>query len=152
MTFNSGEARGELLEAIAEAIDEIAFALASLGAAYEQLDEASADRLEEELFGPVQTAYGRAKRTHGEFADRHGLEGRPFELGSPGTPSTRAKGHIESAVNAIGAADGHLATAQDSPTYPEVGDVELRAGLSGVRELLGEVRGSARELTRGLGR
>ena len=152
MAYNSSDARGELLEGIAEAIDEIGFALASLGAAYEQLDEASADRLEEELFGPVQTAYGRAKRTHTEFADRHRLESRQFELGSPGAPSVRAKGHIDSAVDAIGAADGALATVQDSPAFPEVGDVELRAGLSGVRELLGVVRGNARELTRGLGR
>jgi len=152
MAYDSSEARTGLLQALAEAIDEIGFALASLGAAHEQLDEASADRLEEELFGPVQTAYGRAKRTHTEFATRHGLESRQFQLGSPGAPSVRAKGHIEDAVNAIGAADGHLATAQDSPTFPEVGDVELRAGLSEVRELLGVVRGNARELTRGLGR
>jgi hypothetical protein len=34
----------------------------------------------------------------------------------------------------------------------EVGDAELRAGLQEVRELLGEVRGRARELVRTLGR
>ena len=152
MAYDSSEARRDLLEGIAEAIDEIGFALASLGAAYEQLDEASADRLEEEIFGPVQTAYGRAKRTHKEFADRHGLVSRAFQLGSPGAPSVRARGHIDSAVDAIGTADGHLAAAQDSPTFPEVGDVELRAGLSAVRELLGRVRGNAREFIRGLGR
>ncbi len=152
MTFTSAEARQELSDSVADAIDEIGGALASLGAAYEQLDDASADRLEEQLFGPVQTAYGRAKRTYAGFAGRHGLSTRTFELGSPGPPSVRAKGHIDNAVEAIGAADGALATVQDSPAFPEVGDVELRAGLSETRELLGEVRGSARDLTRGLGR
>ncbi len=34
----------------------------------------------------------------------------------------------------------------------EVGDTELRAGLQEVRELLGAVRGHARELVRVLGR
>ncbi len=152
MAYDSAEARRELLDALAEAIGEIGFALASLGAAYEQLDEALADRLEEELFGPIQTAYGRAKRAYSEFAGRHGLSTRSFELGSPGAPSVRAKGHIDSAVDAIGAADGALAAVQDTPSFPEVGDPELRAGLSGVRQLLGEVRGHARELMRGLGR
>ena len=52
-----------------------AIALAALGAAYEQLDEHNADRLEAELFGPVQRAYGRAKSTHAQFADRDGLRG-----------------------------------------------------------------------------
>lgn len=152
MTFNSAEARQELSDAVAGAIDEIGFALASLGAAYEQLDEASADRLEENLFGPVQAAYGQAKRTHAEFATRHGLSARAFELGSAGAPSVRAKGHIDSAVEAVEAADGALATVQDSPSFPEMGDVQLRAGLSGVRALLGEVRGNARLFTRSLGR
>jgi len=58
MAYTTVEGRQELLETLAEAIDEIGFALASLGAAYEQLDEPTADRLEEELFGPVQVAYG----------------------------------------------------------------------------------------------
>ena len=34
----------------------------------------------------------------------------------------------------------------------EVGDAELRAGLAEVRELLGDLRARARELTRTLGR
>ena len=58
MAYVTREAREELLETIAEAIGEIGTALAALGAAYEQLDERTADRLEEELFRPVQVAYG----------------------------------------------------------------------------------------------
>jgi hypothetical protein len=53
----TNEARQDLLDGIADAIDEIG---AALGAAYEQLDEHTADRLEAELFRPVQVAYGRA--------------------------------------------------------------------------------------------
>ncbi len=43
--------------------------VAWLGSAYEQLDDQQADRLEEQLFRPVQRAYGRAKRTHAQFGD-----------------------------------------------------------------------------------
>lgn len=152
MAFTNVEARQELLDSLAEAIDEIAVALAALGAAYEQLDEQTADRLEEALFRPVQLAYGRAKRTHEQFAARHGLPGATFEPRSPGPPSTRAKGFIDEAVEAAGQGDRHLAALQDSPMLVEVGDVELRAGVSEVRELLGSVTARARELLRTLGR
>src|SRR5919201_1472881 len=92
------EARQQLLDSLAEATDEIGFALVSLGAAYEQLDEARADEVEEELFRPVQLAYGRGRRVHGDFAKRHGLPAREFTQRSPGLPSTRAHGFIENAV------------------------------------------------------
>ena len=73
MAYTSAEGRQELLDAFAEAIEHIGIALADLGAAYELLDERNGDRLEEELFGPVQRAYGRAKSTYAQFADRHGM-------------------------------------------------------------------------------
>ena len=41
---------------------------------------------------------------------------------------------------------------QDSSLWAEVGDVELRAAITEVRELLGDVRQRARELERTLGR
>jgi hypothetical protein len=152
MTYESGEARQGLLETVAEAIDEIGFALASLGAAYEQLDEYSADKLEAELFGPTQTAYGRAKRAYAEFATRHGLTTRTFEPQEAGLPSTRAKGFVENAVEAAGTADSALAGLQDSEVWVEMGDQELRAGLAEVRDLIGGLRGRAREFLRTLGR
>ena len=152
MTITTAEARQQLLDALAESIDEIGLALASLGAAYEQLDQDTAERLEEELFRPVQAAYGRAKRTHAEFADRHGLPGGTFESRAPGLPSTRAKGFIDNAVEAAGRADRTLAGLQDSPLPVEVGDVALRAELTEVRELIGGVSRQARELLRTLGR
>jgi len=152
MALSAVEARRQLLDTVAEAIEEIGFALASLGAAYEQLDDDTAERLEEELFRPVQAAYGRAQRTHADFAGRHGLASATFESRPPGLPSTRAKGFIDNAVEAAGRADRILAGLQDSPLPVDVGDVELRAGLSEVRVLLGCVGPRARELVRRLGR
>src|SRR5918998_1503443 len=102
MAYITAEARQDLLDTVADAIDELAVALAALGAAYEQLDEQTADRLEERLFRPVQVAYGRAQRTHTGFAERHGLPTAAFEAGSAGLPSTRARGFIDEAVEAAG--------------------------------------------------
>ena len=152
MAYTTVEARQELLDTVAEAIDDLGIALASLGAAYEQLDEPTADRLEDELFGPVQVAYGRAKRTHAAFAGRHELTTRTFEAPSPGLPSTGAKGFIDAAVDAAGAADSLLAALQDSMLPVEVGDAELRAGLAEVRELLGALPERARRLISRFGR
>ncbi len=152
MTYTNAQARQQLLDTIAQATEEIGVALASLGEAYEQLDEGSADTLEQELFRPVQLAYGRAQRTHAEFADRHDLSGRTFQPASPGHPSQGVKGFLESAVDAVGRADGELATLQDSMLPIEVGDAELRAGLEEVRTLIGDVRKRARELVRTFGR
>ena len=137
---------------MADAIDEIAAALAALGEAYEQLGTMPADRLEEELFRPVQAAYGRAKQTHAGFAQRHGLPARAFAPAIPGRPSTGIRGFIDSAVDSVAEADAELSELQDSMMPVEVGDAELRAGLSEVRDLLGDVRGRAREFVRTLGR
>jgi hypothetical protein len=152
MAQTTVEARQQLLDTLAEAIGEIGFALASLGAAYEQLDVHHAGELEEQLFRPVQLAYGRARRTHAEFAARHGLTGRNFESSSPGLPSIGAKGFIDNAVVAVGKADNALAGLQDSLLPVEVGDPELRAGLAELRELVGNVAQRAREVVRTIGR
>lgn len=152
MAYTSAEARQELLDSFAGAIEQIGFALSDLGAAYEQLDERNADRLEAELFRPVQLAYGRAKSTYAQFADRHGMTSRTFEAPAPGIPSTGVKGFIDNAVSAVSAADGALSALQDSSLPSEVGDVELRAALTDIRELLGGVRQRAREIERTLGR
>lgn len=152
MTYTNLEARQELNDVLASVVDEIGVALASLGEAYEQLDEQSGDRLEAELFRPVQVAYGRAKSTHAEFARRYGLAEREFEQATPGAPSAGAKGFVESAVEAVAGAEQTLATLQDSMLPVDVGDQQLRAGLTEVRELLGGVRGAARDLVRTIGR
>jgi hypothetical protein len=152
MAYTSAEGRQELLEGFAEAIEDIGHALAALGAAYEQLDERNADRLEDELFGPVQRAYGRAKTAYTQFAGRHGMPSRSFATPAPGIPSTDAKGFIDSAVADVAAADAVLSELQDSSLPTEVGDVELRAALTDVRSGLAGMRQRARELERTLGR
>jgi hypothetical protein len=152
MAYTSAEARQDLLDAFADAIEHIGVALADLGAAYELLDERNGDRLEAELFGPVQRAYGRAKSTYTQFAERHGMSGRTFETPTPGLPSTGAKGLIDNAVGSVAQANSALSGRQDSSLPTEVGDQELRAALSEVRELLDGVRQRAREIERTLGR
>jgi hypothetical protein len=152
MAYSNAEARRQLLDALAEAIEDIGLALACLGEAYEQVDEASGDRLEELLFRPVQAGYGRAQRTYSEFAERHGLPHRTFGPRSAGLASQGAKALIERAVDAAGRAGQSIAALQDSMLPVEFGDAELRAGLSEVRVLLDDVRARARELLRTLGR
>ena len=152
MAYTTADARQQLLDALAEATDQIAFALASVAEAYEQLDEQSADKLEQELFRPVQMAYGRAKRTHAEFASRHRLPAQLFEPAVPGPPSHGVKGFLSSAVEAVGSADRAIATLQDSMLPIEIGDPELRAGLEDVRRLIAGLPEQARQFLRTLGR
>jgi hypothetical protein len=152
VTSPDAEARQQMLDALAAAADDLAFALAALGAAYDELDDFAADRLEEDLFRPVQGAYGRARRTHAEFAARRGLPPHTFEPGSPGVRSVGVRGRIDAAVDAVREADARLAELQDSMMPVEYGDAELRAGLAETRELLGDLPGRARELVRTLGR
>jgi hypothetical protein len=100
----------------------------------------------------VQMAYGRAKRTHTEFARRHGLRAAALEPQPTGLPSQGAAGFIARAVDAVGVADRTLAGLQDSMLPVEAGDEELRAGLRAAREPLGGLPGKARGFLRGLGR
>lgn len=152
MTYTTVEGRQKVLDDLAVATDQVAEALAALGEAYEQLDDQTADVLEEELFRPVQLAYGRAKRTHADFAGRSGLAGRSFNAHSPGPQSQSVQALIDRAVVAAAEADQAIAELQDSMLPIEVGDPELRAGLVGVREALGSVPLRARELLRTVGR
>ena len=152
MAQTTAEARQEILDAIAGATYEIGTALALLSEAYERLDEQSADRLEQDLFQPVQTAYGRARRTHSEFAARSGLPSQVFEPASTPPPSQSVRDLLTGTVEAAAKADTTLATLQDSMAPVEFGDPELRAGLSEVRRLLGDVQARAHELMRTVGR
>ena len=152
MAYDTAQARQELLDDVAAATDDIGLALAAVGAAFEQLDDYNADKLEQELFRPIQMAYGRAQRTHNEFAERHGLPTRTFDAASAGLPSQGVKGFLERALEAVGEADSVLAELQDSMMPVEVGDPELRAGLAEVRELVGGLRVQTREFLRTFGR
>jgi len=152
MAQSTAEARQQLLDALATATDDLARALAALGAAYEQLDERQADRLEAELFQPLQRAYGRARRTHTDFAGRHGLQAREFGTPSPGPPSTGVKGFIETAVDAVRSAENELVALQDSLMPIEVGDADLRTGLTETRALIDGMSQRARDIVRTFGR
>jgi class 3 adenylate cyclase len=152
MAYTTSEARQELLDTVAQAVNELGFASACLAEAYERLDQYNGDRLEAECFRPVQLAYGRAKRTHSEFAVRHGFAAATFEPQPTGLVSQGAASFVARAVEAVGAADRTLADLQDSMLPVEAGDEELRAGIKAVREPLGGLPGSARDFLRGLGR
>jgi hypothetical protein len=152
MAYTTSEARQELLDTLAEATDALGFALACLAEAYEKLDAHNADRLEEEMFHPVQVAYGRAKATHAGFASRHRLPGRTFEQQPAGVSPRGAAGFVDQAVEAVSEADRTLAGLQDSMLPVEAGDPELRAGLTAVRERVRGLPGTAREWLRTLGR
>src|ERR1700754_3320578 len=152
MTYITAEARQQLLDDLALAVDELGMALALLGAAYELLDERTADRMEAELFRGVQTAYGRAQRTHASFAARYSLPGRTFTQPSAGLPSQGARTFLERAGEAISESDNALVELQDSMLPVEVGAPELRAGLAEIRSLVGDLQGRANQFVRTFGR
>jgi hypothetical protein len=152
LAYSAADAREQILDEITVAIEAIGLAIGALGDAYEALDEHLGDRLEAELFRPAQAAYGRAQRTHAEFAARHGLPGEHFEPTAAGRPSQGVKGFLDTAVGAISQADGALSSLQDSMLPVEVGDAELRAGLSEVRRTLADLPSRARQLARVIGR
>ena len=152
MPYTTSDARAGLLDTVAGAIERLGLSLATLGEAYEQLDEQTAERLEEKLFRPVQVAYGRAQRTYAGFAQRHQLPARTFAPAPAPAPSAGVRGLVESATAQAAAAGAALAELQDSLAPVEVGDAELRDGLREVRELLGQLNAHSREFIRTLGR
>jgi hypothetical protein len=152
MSFSAADGRAQLLAELERATNAIGVALTSLGDAYEWLDEGTADRMESELFRPAQAAYGRAQRTHSAFSERHRRAPVTFGPGGHTGHPGDARGALERAAGGLGEADTVLATLQDSMLPVEVGDPELRAGLSAVRELIAPLPGRVRGLLRTLGR
>ena len=152
MGITTGEAKEEILEDLANAIEQIALAAGRLGDAYELLPSSAADRLETELFRPTQKALGRSKRAHAHFAEQSGIAPRSFEPPAAGARSQGVKGFLEQALTAAADGERRIAALQDSALPTEFGDPELRAGLSEVRALLATVPGAAREFLRTLGR
>ena len=152
MTYNAAEARRELLDTVAEAVEQIAIALGALGDAYEQLDDDSGDRLEAAIFRPVQSAFAVAKRTYSGFAARHGLEGRVFAGAPEGAVSHDVRVIVGRAIDAAAEADLILSELQDSLAPVEVGDAELRAGLAEVRRTLGDVSAKGHDFVSRIGR
>jgi hypothetical protein len=151
VTYASTEARQELLSEVALAIEELSRSIAAVGEAYDALDERMADRLEEELFRPLQGTYAVATRTYTGFASRCGLVARSFPPAPVPAPHG-VRSLVEDAVDTASHADQILADLQDSLAPVEVGDPELRAGLADVRRRLGEIPARADGLIRVLGR
>jgi hypothetical protein len=152
MAYITAEARQELLDTVGEATEELGVALGALGDAYEQLDERSAETLEEQLFRPAQAAYARAKRTHTDFAARHGLPAGAIKPPPVGLPSTGVKGFVEAAAEALERAESILVELQDSMSPVEVGDPEVRAGIADVRAMLAELAGRPERFVSRFGR
>jgi hypothetical protein len=152
MAITTLEARTQILDDLAAALDQLGLAVACLSEAFEQLAVDAADRLEADLYRPVQRAYGRGKRTHAQFAERFGLPGDTFEPPSPGVSSQGVKTLVERTAAAVEDADRRIAELQDSMLPIESGDAELRTGLTEVRELLEKVPSAARQFLRTLGR
>jgi hypothetical protein len=145
-------AREQILDEIAGATVQIGFAVGCLGAAYEVLDEATADRLETELFRPAQRALARAKRASSSFAGRYGLTAPSREAPSPGLASQGVRVFVERAITAATEASRRIAELQDSMLPIEAGDAELRAALAETRELVDGLPSPARAFLNTLGR
>ena len=109
--------------------------------------------MEDALFRPVQTALGRAKRTHTGFAERHGLTATLQAEQTTGVPpSAGARGYLDRAAETVAEAELILSELQDSMMPVEVGDAELRAGLADVRGAIGPIDDATHEFMRTLGR
>jgi hypothetical protein len=152
VTQSTTDARRQLLDVLAGAAEHLNVALGLLGAAYEQLDERAAERLESDLFGPVQHAYGRLRRTHAEFAARHALPSREFPPAPEAAPGHSLHELLEDTVVQVAEADDELGSLQDTMLPVEVGDRELRDGISESRSRIALVPESTRRLLRTFGR
>jgi hypothetical protein len=152
VTQSTTDARREMLDVLAGAAERLNAALGLLGAAYEQLDERTGEQLEEGLFGPVQRAYGRLRRTHTEFAARHGLSPRDFPPAPQAAPGHSVHELLEDASVETAEADHELGTLQDTMLPVEVGDRELRDGIAETRSRIAPVPDATRRLLRTFGR
>ena len=152
MSQSTTDARQSLLDVLAAVAERLSLVLALLGAAYELLDERAAEQLETDLFGPAQHAYGRLRRTHIEFAARHGLPPRDFPPAPDVGPSRNLQELIADTTAEVAAADAELGALQDTMLPVEVGDRELRDGIAETRSRIASVPEAARRLLRIFGR
>ena len=151
MSYTTESGRTQILADGADAAEQLGTALAALGDVYDQLDDHTADQMENVLFRPLQGALGVLRRTLSEFADRSGLAAPPVASPSVSLPA-EPRLVLERVADAAQAADDTIAELQDSLLPVEVGDEALRAGLSRARTLIGSVPGAADQLVRTFGR
>jgi hypothetical protein len=153
VTYDPAQARRALVDELLDAAAEISTAIAYASAAHERLDDTSADRLEAQVFAPLQKALGTLRRAAGGFAARHGDPAASSSAPPPEPhPSQGVAALLEGCGAAARTADEHLGALQDSLVLVELGDADLRAGVSDARRRLGEVPTALRAFTRTLGR
>jgi len=152
VSYSTSDARKSLLGEVAASIEALARAFALFGVAYELVDEAMGDRLEEQLYGPTQKAYAALRRTHAAYAARYALEPRSFEPPDPSGGRADAREVIDRAVEALEQADAILVEIQDSGLGVEAGDRESRAAVSDVRRQIDPLPARAETLLSLLGR
>lgn len=151
MSYTSDSGRRQIIDDCVVGANLLSDALAALGEAYELLDDHTAEHMEESVFKPTQAALGQLKRTLGDFAARYGLPQPSFArsmIPAPADPHVT----LDRVADQVANADGALADLQDTLLPVEVGDAELRAGLSRTRTLITRVPAAAEELIRTLGR
>lgn len=151
MSYTNDSGRRQIVDDAVAAANFMGDALAALGEAYELLEEHAAEQMEDTVFKPTQSAYGLLKRTLTDFATRYGVSAptfRPSTVPAPTDPHTT----LDRVADQIQSADDALADLQDTMLPVEVGDTELRAGLSRTRQLIARVPTAAEELVRILGR
>jgi hypothetical protein len=151
VSYTTESGRRQILDDASAAAVPLAAALAVLGDIYDLLDEQTADRMEARLFKPLQGAYGQLRRTLTEFAARTSLPAPSFAAGPAQLPSDPHSA-IEHVADWTVEADEILAELQDTLLPVEVGDAELRAGLSGTRTAITPLPSACVELLRTLGR
>ncbi len=151
MSYTTDSGRRQILDDASSAVTPLQGAIEALTELYEQLDEPTADRLEETVFKPLQAGYGQLRRTLTEFATRYGMRPPVFNspnVALPNDPRTV----LEHVADAAEEADEILAELQDTLLPVEVGDTELRAGLSGARTQISRVPAQCGDLIRIFGR
>jgi hypothetical protein len=151
VSYTTESGRQQILEDAAAAAYPLNSALAAIAEIYDHLDEPTADRMETIVFKPLQGGYGQLRRTLTEFAARSGLEPPLFGEPPVALPSG-AHAVLEQIAEWAQQADQMIAELQDSLLPVEVGDPELRAGLSGMRTQIASVPGACVSLLRTLGR
>lgn len=153
VTYDPAEARRALVDDLLGAAQDVAEAIAYASAAYDLLDDTSGDRLEEQVFAPLQKALGALRRAAEGFATRHGIAA---PAAAPPPPEPHPSQGVAALLDGCGAAarraDDHLGTLQDSLLLIDLGDAELRTGVADVRRRLGGVPAALRTFTRMLGR
>jgi hypothetical protein len=127
MAYSTSDSRRQRLDTLVEATDELGFALACLAEAYDNLNGQSADGLREQLFRPVQVAYGRA-----QLPTPSSLAAKGYWVARSSTaPRPGATGFTHRAAEAISEEDRALTALQDSMLPVEVGDSALRRARGG---------------------